>query len=222
MNRLIITPSVLSLDFSDTKSQLEGLRQSRAEWIHYDVMDSHFVPDLTFGPKILKTIKRATGKFMDVHVMIDNPAERALMYMDAGADMLTFHIESVTEGECGSLCREIRSQSCQVGIALSPNTPVERVLPFIPDVDMILILSVEPGHEGQVFQEWTLDKVRAVRELTERKHLQTRIEIDGGINLETGKKAVDAGCDTLVSGSYVFKNGIVPAIDNLLTLRPTI
>ena len=173
MKELVIAPSILSLDYSRTSEQLKELDESNAKWMHFDVMDGHFVPNLTFGPDLLKGFKKAVDMVMDVHIMVDNPDMVAEIFAKAGADVM----------------------------------------------DLVLIMSVEPGFGGQSFMEDTLEKVRVLRERIEKEGLDTRIEIDGGINGETAKLAVAAGVDTLVAGSYVFKNGIAESVDKLLACQ---
>lgn len=217
MNTLTIAPSVLSLDFTDTKQQLQALQESEATWLHFDVMDGHFVPNLTFGPDILKAFKQAVDMVMDVHIMVADPKTYAKVFIDAGADIITFHLEACASiEECLLLCQYIRSRGVKAGVSVRPNTPIDALMPHLDAFDLVLIMSVEPGFGGQSFIESTLDKVQQVRKEIDEKHLDIRLEIDGGINAETAKKAVAAGCDTLVAGSYVFKQDIQEAIHNLI------
>lgn len=214
---LVISPSVLSLDYANATAQLNELKQSKAKWMHFDVMDGHFVPNLTFGPDILKGFAKATGMFMDVHLMIQDPAYYSEHFIKAGADLVTFHYEAMESLEaCVELCRKIRSLGAQAGISIKPKTDVSTILPLLEEVDLVLIMSVEPGFGGQSFMADQLDKVKVLRQMIDEKDLQVRIEIDGGINADTAILAKNAGCDTLVAGSYVFKNEIGKAVETLL------
>lgn len=220
MQELIISPSILSLDYSRVSEQLQELNESHAKWMHFDVMDGHFVPNLTFGPDILKGFKKAVDMVMDVHIMVENPAVCADWFLDAGADILTFHLEAVSSiEECLALCAYIRSRGAMAGVSMKPGTSVAPLLPYLKEMDVVLVMSVEPGFGGQSFMEDMLEKVSILRQRIEQDQVSTRIEIDGGINQETGKIAVEAGCDTLVAGSYVFKQDIRKAVDSLLCLR---
>lgn len=214
----IIAPSVLSLDYSKMTEQIEQLNQSKAKWLHFDVMDGHFVPNITFGPDILKGFRKASPLFMDVHLMISDPEYYAPIFVKAGADMITFHVESFDNDtdKCLAFMQKMRDLHVQVGFTLRPATPIEPFEALLEQADMVLVMSVNPGFGGQSFMDDQLDKVRWLYKKREEKQLNYRIEIDGGINHETYKKACDAGCDTLVAGSYVFKNDIVSAIEGLL------
>lgn len=220
MKELVIAPSILSLDYARTSEQLKELNESNAKWMHFDVMDGHFVPNLTFGPDILKGFKACTDMFMDVHIMVDQPDMMADIFAKAGADMITFHLEAVKDMDaCIALCKKIRKAGVMVGVSVKPNTAVEPLLPYLSEMDLVLIMSVEPGFGGQSFMEDTLDKVRILRKEIETRGLDIRIEIDGGINEETATLAVEAGCDTLVAGSYVFKQDIKEAVNRLLSCQ---
>lgn len=218
MNERIIAPSILSLDYSDTKAQLEALNQSQAQWLHFDVMDGHFVPNITFGPDILKGFKKISHQLMDVHLMVSDPEMYAPIFIDAGAQCVTFHTEALDNDlkRIQTLLEQIRSKGCLCGFVVKPNTPIEFFETLLDKVDLVLIMSVEPGFGGQSFMEEMLDKVRWLDQMRNEKQLSYRIEIDGGINGETFRKAVDAGCDTLVAGSYVFKGNIPEKVESLL------
>lgn len=214
----IISPSALSIDFSQLSKQVDEFNQSAAEYLHFDVMDGHFVPNLTFGPDILKGMKKLSSKVMDVHLMVSDPVFYANVFVKAGADIITFHQETVSDEVGLSLVETLHEQKIKAGVTLKPNTPVEALLPYLDTVDMVLVMSVEPGFGGQSFMADMLEKVRFLKRYREVHKLSYTIEIDGGINAETGTMAKEAGCDILVAGSYVFKHpeGIVKAVNTLL------
>ena len=221
MKELIVSPSILSLDFSRPGEQLDALANSHAQWLHFDVMDGHFVPNLTFGPDILRGFRKALPQKMDVHIMVEDARTYADVFIDAGADVLTFHSEALEDDLDAilSLCAHIRERSVLAGVSIRPNTPVEPLLDHLAAMDVLLVMSVEPGFGGQSFMEGMLEKVKKARARIEAQGLSTRIEIDGGINAQTGALAVAAGCDTLVAGSYIFRQDIHAGIDSLLCLR---
>ena len=214
----IIAPSVLSLDYSNMTEQIKALNASKAKWLHFDVMDGHFVPNITFGPDILKGFRKASPLFMDVHLMISDPEYYAPIFVDAGADMITFHVESFDNDitRCINFIQTMRKLNVKVGFTLKPATNIEPFEKLLDLVDMVLVMSVNPGFGGQSFMEDQLEKVRWLYSKRSEKNLDYRIEIDGGINDKTYQKAYEAGCDTLVAGSYVFKNDIISTIEGLL------
>lgn len=213
---MIIAPSVLSLDYSDTKAQLEQLQNSKAEWMHFDVMDGHFVPNLSFGPDILKAFKKSTDLFMDVHIMVDNPFETSEIFAKAGADLITFHAETIHEiSNQRKLIDMLHEKGIKAGISIKPDTCVENILPILPYVDLVLVMSVYPGFGGQSFIESALDKIKTLRNVIDENHYDCLIEVDGGINGETGAMCLDVGCDVLVAGSYIFKGDIVKQVETL-------
>lgn len=220
MKKRIISPSILSLDYSKVNEQLNELVESEAEWLHFDVMDGHFVPNLTFGPDILKGFKKATNMVMDVHLMVDNPRMFANVFGKAGADIITFHYEACKDiDDCVNLCREIRAMGLKCGVSVKPKTDVKVLFPILNEMDMVLIMSVEPGFGGQSFMHDSLDKVRLLKEKINEINLDIDIEIDGGINKETGQLSVDAGVNVLVAGSYIFKQDISEGVHSLICLK---
>lgn len=212
MNELVISPSVLSMDYAKMAEQISALEASQAKWLHFDVMDGHFVPNLTFGPDLLKGFRKATHLFLDVHLMVTDPVQFAPVFAQAGADLVSFHVEAVSQQEGLKLIFDLHNMGKQAGIVIKPATPKEALLPYLSEVDLVLVMSVEPGFGGQSFMEDQLEKVRW---LAERNH-SYRIEIDGGINAQTAVLARRAGVDTLVAGSYIFGGDIVERVASLL------
>ncbi len=217
---MIVAPSILSLDYGNAKEQMAALESSHADWIHFDVMDGHFVPNLSFGPDILKAFKRNMSKVMDVHLMVDDPAFMADIFMKAGADTIVFHSEAVHEiKNQKALIEHIHSEGVKAGISIKPDTCVENILPILEDVDIVLVMSVYPGFGGQSFIEGSLDKIKRLADLRKANNYKYVIEVDGGINLETGSKCAEAGADVLVAGSYTFKGDIHERVDSLWNLK---
>lgn len=218
MNSIVIAPSILSLDYANVSAQLEILKESKAEWLHFDVMDGHFVPNLTFGPDILRGFKKACPLFMDVHLMVEDPETYAPIFIKNGADLVTFHTEALNNDltRIQKLLDEIHGLGAKGGIVVKPNTAIEPFESVLKSCDLVLIMSVEPGFGGQEFMADMLKKVEWLKEKREALNLSYRIEIDGGINQDTFRLALNAGCDTLVAGSYVFKNDIAKTIEGML------
>lgn len=212
-----IAPSVLSLDYSCFKEQVEEMNVSGASYIHYDVMDGHFVPNLTFGPDILRAFCKSSSLVKDVHLMVSDPSFFADVFIDAGADIVTFHYEAMEdETACRKLAEHIHARGKKAGISIKPGTDVDVLKPLLQHFDLFLIMSVEPGFGGQKFMDNALDKIRTLRLWLDEENPSAEVEVDGGINGETGKLCKEAGADVLVAGSYVFKHNIKEAVQSLL------
>ena len=217
---MIVAPSILSMDFTQTLKQLQEVESSKAKWLHVDIMDGHFVPNLSFGPDITKQIRRHSKLFMDVHIMVEDAEHYSDVFVEAGANLLTFHLEACKDAKSvHRIISKIHHQGCKVGLSIRPQTPVEAVFPYLNVIDLVLIMSVNPGYGGQSFMEESVDRIQRLRKEIDTHQHSVLIEVDGGINAETGLKVAQAGADVLVAGSYVFKNDIVSAVESLWKLK---
>jgi ribulose-phosphate 3-epimerase len=200
----IIAPSLLSADFLNLQKDCDMLNKSQADWFHLDIMDGQFVPNISFGLPIVEQVRKATGKICDVHLMILEPGNYAEAFKKAGADVLTVHYEA-----CPHLHRnlqQIKSLGMRTGVALNPHTPVHLLSDILHDIDMVLVMSVNPGFGGQQFIPHSLEKIRTLKKMITERNLPTLIEIDGGVTLDNATSIVKAGTDVLVAGNTVFRS----------------
>ena len=206
MNNIQISASILSADLSNLAAVTEGLEHSGVDMLHFDVMDGHFVPNLTFGMPVLAAIDHCTNLFLDVHLMITNPLQYVEQFAKAGADLITFHLESDSDPE--ETIRTIHAAGAQAGIVLKPGTSWETAIPFLPMVEVVLVMTVEPGFGGQAYIPESTDKIRALRKMLNDRGLTTDIEVDGGIKKDNLEMVLDAGANEIVAGSAIFKDDI--------------
>ena len=200
----IIAPSLLSANFLQLQQDCDMLNQSKADWYHLDVMDGRFVPNISFGPMLISFFRKATQKTCDVHLMIEEPEKYAEEFAKAGADILTVHVEACTHLHRN--LQQIRSLGMKAGVAVNPHTPISVLSEIISDIDLVCLMSVNPGFGGQKFIPQTIQKIKELRELIQDKNASTLIEIDGGVTTENAPSIIEAGADVLVAGNTVFKS----------------
>ena len=217
MKKIKISPSILSADFSKLGKEIQDLEKADADLIHIDVMDGHFVPNITIGPEVISKLRKYTKLPFDVHLMISPVHNFIKNFSDAGADIITIHPEATDDLK--ESIKKIKSFNKKAGVSLNPETSVEKVINVLESIDLVLIMSVNPGFGGQKFMEKTLEKVKLLRKEIDSKKLKTLIEIDGGINFENSKMAKAAGVDILVSGTTIFKENGGNLKKNIQLLR---
>lgn len=211
----IIAPSLLAADFLNLETEIKKINETSCEWLHLDVMDGNFVPNLTFGYDLVGSLRPLTDKFFDVHLMISNPQMYVKQFQKAGAELYTFHYEAVNNEEIPALIEAIKAANMKVGMSIKPGTEVADIVGFLKDLDLVLVMSVEPGFGGQAFQAASVEKIAELNELRKENNYEYLIQVDGGINNETGVLVSEAGCDVLVAGSYVFKEDMEAQINSL-------
>lgn len=214
MNKeIIVSPSILSADFANLERDIKLVEDNGADWIHVDVMDGHFVPNITIGIPVVKALKRFARKPLDVHLMIDNPEKYIEDFAKAGADIITFHYEAVEPENIEKICNKIKSFGCKAGISIKPKTNQNDLIPYLNFVDMVLVMTVEPGFGGQEFMHYCAQKIPTIQQNGKEDLI---IQVDGGINDVTSKICISLGATSLVAGSYIYKSkDIKKAIESL-------
>lgn len=211
MGKVFISPSILSADFANLERDIKRVENAGADWLHIDVMDGHFVPNITIGIPVVAAINKVTDMPLDVHLMIENPHKYVEAFAKAGADILTFHIEC--KADIKSTIDLIKSFNIKAGLSIKPNTPVDVLIPYINDLDLVLVMTVEPGFGGQKFMPWCAEKIQFIKQIA---HEDMIIQVDGGINAETARICTSYGANSLVAGNYIYKSAdIESAIKSL-------
>ena len=212
---MIISPSILSADFANLERDIKLVEKNGADWIHVDVMDGHFVPNITIGIPVTAALKRVASVPLDVHLMIDNPEKYAKDFINAGADIITFHYEAMgNEEKVLELIKSIKNAGVKAGLSIKPKTPAEEILPFLNEVDLLLVMTVEPGFGGQKFMPDCAQKIKVIRKNAPSTLI---IQVDGGINAETGRICKELGANSLVAGNYIYKSADIKSA--ILSLR---
>jgi ribulose-phosphate 3-epimerase len=212
----LVAPSILAADFSRLADEIRAIESAGADWIHCDIMDGHFVDNISFGPAVVANVRKLTKLPLDVHLMIEHPDHYLPRFVEAGANSITVHVEPEARHDVAATLRAIRAANCRAGLSLNPATPFEAVEPHLPKIDLLLVMTVHPGFGGQCFRPEMMEKVKRARDWRDSQRASLHVEVDGGINPETARLCIDHGADVLVAGTSIFRSaGYAEAIRRL-------